>query len=287
MIVFSLARTRRSIPLKSFNNAPNDLNRRAGLSLSPIMYRAREGMTETQGDATDRRTVTRRGFLGGVAAVGLLGSAAPASAQEGTETGTGTTGTPTTEYQLGAQVTGWSGQKPGSIEGTENPTLRLEAGRTYAITWVNLDGQQHQLQVLDADGEPVAESDLVSTQGATGAVEFEAGPGTVAYSCSIHTTSMEGRIRVARGAAATETSSADPGTGTAEATTPTTTEPTPTPATAGTTGTADGGTTTGSNTDDELSPVETPAPGGQPGFGVAAGAAAFLAAGLARLVGGD
>ena len=152
-------------------------------------------MRRCTGEGTDRGTVSRRRFVRGVAAAGILGVAAPAGAQEGTTT---TASPDTTEYELGAQVSAWVGQSPEAVVDEENPTLRLRAGRTYTISWVNLDGQQHQLQVLDGAGEAIAESDVVSTQGATGVVEFEATPEATAYRCSIHTSSMRGRIRVER-----------------------------------------------------------------------------------------
>lgn len=255
-------------------------------------------MTRDTGEGTGRGTASRRRFVRGIAAAGLLGVAGPASAQEGTPTATASPDA--TEYELGAQVSAWVGQSPEAVADEENPTLRLVAGRTYTVSWANLDGQQHQLQVLDGADEVIAESDVVGTQGATSAVEFEATPGTAAYRCSIHTSAMRGRIRVERPGTRTTA-----GTATANRTTASRTETERTPGAEGTTagGTAtattaaaDGAATSSNETDataatdgvattitegEETFGAGGASSGGQPGFGPLAGLAG--AAGLLGL----
>ena len=57
------------------------------------------------------------------------------------------------EIELEARLEGWIGLEPDHIEGIENPTLVLEAGRAYAVTWVNGDGATHDLQFRDPNDE--------------------------------------------------------------------------------------------------------------------------------------
>jgi len=118
---------------------------------------------------------------------------------------TGTTGAlpPSTTIRLGGQVSGWMGQNPGSIDGTSNPTLTLQAGETYTIEWVNLDGISHNFEILDHDQPEYSghivdgvATDPVSTEGATQTVEFTATEEMVRYQCRPHRTGMHGDIEV-------------------------------------------------------------------------------------------
>ncbi|SIR68641.1 hypothetical protein SAMN05421858_3345 [Haladaptatus litoreus] len=56
-------------------------------------------------------------------------------------------------FRFGGHVSGWRGQGPQSIGGQQNPTLQLEAGRTYGVMWQNLDGQPHTFALRDSNGE--------------------------------------------------------------------------------------------------------------------------------------
>jgi glucose/arabinose dehydrogenase len=62
---------------------------------------------------------------------------------------------PGTTIELGGEIPGWVGQAPSSIEGTTNPTLRLQAGAEYTVSWVNLDGAPHDFHVLDSEGNEI------------------------------------------------------------------------------------------------------------------------------------
>ncbi len=74
---------------------------------------------------------------------------------------------PIQEYRLGGRVAGWQGQRPEEIAGQTNPTLSLQAGQMYAMTWENLDGVPHNFAFQDSEGNnlPVI---LPEAAGATG-----------------------------------------------------------------------------------------------------------------------
>ncbi|WP_190303864.1 hypothetical protein [Haladaptatus sp. R4] len=57
-----------------------------------------------------------------------------------------------TEIRLGGKVPGWVGRSPSSIQGKKNTTLTLKPGTKYKISWTDLDGVEHRLQILDANG---------------------------------------------------------------------------------------------------------------------------------------
>ncbi|WP_225335345.1 family 16 glycoside hydrolase [Halomicrobium urmianum] len=121
----------------------------------------------------------------------------------GFETGSTAAIDPSTTIQLGGQVSGWTGQGPASIEGTSNPTLTLQAGETYTVEWVNLDGIGHNFEVLDHDqpdysGHVVdgVSTGTMSTEGETQTVEFTATEEMVRYQCRPHRTGMHGDIEV-------------------------------------------------------------------------------------------
>lgn len=95
--------------------------------------------------------MTRRRLLGG--------SAAP--------TGLVATGGGNEPIELGGQTNGWQGQTASDIEGQTNPTLSLGPGTTYDLTWENLDGQEHELIIEDANGNELNASDSSEEQGET------------------------------------------------------------------------------------------------------------------------
>ena len=104
---------------------------------------------------------------------------------------------PGTTIQFEAQSnSAWTGVAPSEIEG-ENPTLTLAAGETYTVEWTNRNGVQHNFVLEDADGNTVAQTDLVAAEGESETVEFEATDDLVAYYCQPHRVlDMAGEIEV-------------------------------------------------------------------------------------------
>lgn len=106
------------------------------------------------------------------------------------------------EYVLGGEVAGWQGVAPESVEGTTNPTLNLTAGQLYAVTWVNLGGQPHNVVIEDQEGEVLARTDVVSGEGAAQTLVFRAPEGDGTYYCEVHPRSMRGNYSVTANATA-------------------------------------------------------------------------------------
>ncbi|WP_232702872.1 PQQ-dependent sugar dehydrogenase [Halobacterium wangiae] len=146
--------------------------------------------------------VSRRSVLAGVGgagvAFGLLGYGAAAAIQQ-------------TEFRLGGEIGGWQGQTPASIEGVNNPTLELQDGQEYSIVWENLDGQPHNVVVVDADGNQLVRSDIVTEQGATQTVTFTATTEMTEYLCEVHPNTMVGGVSVTDESQTTTTTTEEPG----------------------------------------------------------------------------
>ncbi len=95
-------------------------------------------------DDQQTQTQSRRRFLT-VAGGTLVGMTAVGSAQHnGSQSGS---------FRFGGRVQGWQGQAPNSIKGKKNPTLRLQIGHVYQVTWKNLDGQPHDFALRNSDGK--------------------------------------------------------------------------------------------------------------------------------------
>ena len=138
-------------------------------------------MTRNYLEGTSRRT-----FLKGAAATGALaGLGSIALAQE------------RQEYRLGGEIDGWMGRAPSRIEGQTNPSLELEVGQEYAITWENVDGLPHNVGILDREGNVLQRTEIISEQGATQTLQFTASEEMAEYYCEVHPTSMRGQIRFA------------------------------------------------------------------------------------------
>lgn len=108
--------------------------------------------------------------------------------------------TQTQAIRLGAETDGWQGEAPSDIEGETNPTISLQAGTTYDLTWENLDGEEHELIVADADGNELEASDSSEQEGETVSMTLDvtqqmAGrSGT--YYCEYHPEAMRGEFSV-------------------------------------------------------------------------------------------
>ncbi|QCW02362.1 PQQ-dependent sugar dehydrogenase [Natrinema pallidum] len=101
--------------------------------------------------------------------------------------------------ELGGQTSGWEGVAPEDIADETNPTLELEAGTTYELTWENLDGAAHNIVIVDSEGEDLERTELMSAQGETQTLEFEATSEMAEYYCEPHRATMRGDISVGDG----------------------------------------------------------------------------------------
>ncbi|GAA0474619.1 PQQ-dependent sugar dehydrogenase [Halococcus dombrowskii] len=134
--------------------------------------------------ATGRHATTRRRFLRASAAAGaLVGAGGIAGAQS-----------QPTQIRLGGEIGGWKGRKPEPIADESNPTLQLDAGVDYRITWKNIDGQGHNIALLDGKGEVLKRTEVMNEQGATQTIAFTAREEMTEYICEPHRSSMHGSI---------------------------------------------------------------------------------------------
>ncbi|MFH5798606.1 hypothetical protein [Haladaptatus sp. CMAA 1911] len=166
----------------------------------------------------DQKTQSRRRFLT-VAGGTLVGMTAIGSARQN--------GSQSESFQLGGRVQGWQGQAPNSIEGKKNPTLSLQTGQAYQVTWKNLDGQPHDFALQNSDGKnlkviypnvqtntngggnmgggngggntsppnnAIAKTKIVSKKGATQTLRFVATEDVEHYICTVHPTTMKGKV---------------------------------------------------------------------------------------------
>ena len=177
------------------------------------------GKKRERGNTASRRTILRSAgaasALAGLVGVGGLGRAQAA------------------EIALDGDASGWVGRSPEAIAGETNPTLALEPGRTYRVTWTNADGAPHNFVVADANGNRLASTQIAEAEGASLTAEFEATPAMTTYFCEVHPESMRGRVAVG------ERETADGTTG--EATAEETTTDETAPETEANTGEAEGG----------------------------------------------
>ncbi|WP_436343811.1 PQQ-dependent sugar dehydrogenase [Natronorubrum sp. FCH18a] len=113
--------------------------------------------------------------------------------------------------ELGGETSGWQGVSPDDIADEENPTLDLEEGTTYEVVWENLDGQPHNFVVESEDGEELERTELMSEEGETQSLEFEATSEMAEYYCEPHAGTMRGEISVGDGGDAAEEESDEEG----------------------------------------------------------------------------
>lgn len=99
------------------------------------------------------------------------------------------------EIVLEAYTRGWEGVAPGPIEGETNPTLGLEGGRAYDVTWENGDGGVHNFEFRD-DGEVLGATADLSDEGERLTETLEVDGATSQYVCSYHETQMVGDVVV-------------------------------------------------------------------------------------------
>ncbi|AHF99525.1 hypothetical protein HALLA_12725 [Halostagnicola larsenii XH-48] len=103
------------------------------------------------------------------------------------------------EIELEGQTSGWVGVAPDPIADEENPTLVLFNGQEYTISFENTDGQEHNLQILNGDGDVVDdyETDSISSEGETATLEgVQASDEMTNYICEPHESTMDGQIQI-------------------------------------------------------------------------------------------
>ena len=95
----------------------------------------------------------------------------------------------------------WTGVTPASIEGTDNPTLTLEADAEYTVTWTNENGAPHNFEIVDENDEVLQEvsTDYLATQGESQTVTFTATDDIAEYVCRAHPTRMRAPVELAGG----------------------------------------------------------------------------------------
>lgn len=103
---------------------------------------------------------------------------------------------PDETIELQAVKSAWIGEKPASIKQELNPTLELEAGKTYRVKWLNADGASHNFAIFDSEGNLLVFSPFMHAQARYQTVEFTATEEMVDYYCEVHYLSMRGPIEV-------------------------------------------------------------------------------------------
>lgn len=105
---------------------------------------------------------------------------------------------PGTRVEFRAQTIEWEGIAPASVEDLSNPTLVLEAGERYELGWTDGDGAEHNIQILDTDGNVIDDlrTDLTSDPGNEQVLAFEASEEMAVYTCEPHRSHMQGDIRI-------------------------------------------------------------------------------------------
>ncbi|WP_230198531.1 cupredoxin domain-containing protein [Halopiger goleimassiliensis] len=107
---------------------------------------------------------------------------------------------PETEIELIGETQGWQGEAPDDIADEENPTLTLQEGESYDITWENGDGAEHNIEIRDDNDEVVDDyqTDTMGEEGETQTLEIDEVTDEMAtYVCEPHETTMVGDIELA------------------------------------------------------------------------------------------
>lgn len=103
------------------------------------------------------------------------------------------------DYAFEGFVSAWEGLSPGEIEGTENPTIELEAGESYVFGWLNGDGELHNIAIWDENDNELFATERIDEEGATQTLEFEATTEAAKYVCDVHPTTMVGELVIEGG----------------------------------------------------------------------------------------
>ena len=133
---------------------------------------------------------TRRDFLTAVGLLGLAGATKPVLAREGNESGQ------QNQITLDSSEDGWVGVEPASIRDETNPTLTMQAGQQYELVWVNRDGREHELVIVDAAGEDLVETQSAEQSGVEVRTTFRADERMAEYYCWYHRQTERGAVEI-------------------------------------------------------------------------------------------
>lgn len=101
---------------------------------------------------------------------------------------------PAETFKFVGSVPGWTAQAPQAIQGEQNPTLPIEAGKTYEVVWVNADGAPHNWFMETEDDETLVRSDTIVDAGSWQSVKFVASENMWQYYCQYHPVAMRGDL---------------------------------------------------------------------------------------------
>jgi len=133
---------------------------------------------------------TRRDVLSAVALLGLTGATRPVMAQEGGGSAQ------QNQITLDSSEEGWVGVEPASIRDETNPTLTMQAGQQYELVWVNRDGREHELVIVDEAGEDLVETQSAEQAGVEVRTTFRADERMAEYYCWYHRQTERGAIEI-------------------------------------------------------------------------------------------
>lgn len=149
----------------------------------------------------DTRDISRRSVLKGTAAtgavVGVGGTAVGGYRQLLSDLDVEATtqnSEATRRFELLGIVSGWIGVDPAEIDPRTNPALRLVEGKEYEVFWINGDGNHHNFNILDEEGNALESTGTLIEQGASETLEFTAEPEMASYKCFPHPVQMWGPI---------------------------------------------------------------------------------------------
>jgi len=106
---------------------------------------------------------------------------------------------PAETFKFVGSVPAWVAQAPQEIQGQENPTLPIEAGKTYEVVWVNADGAPHNWFMETENDETLVRSDTIVDAGSWQTVKFVASDNMWQYYCQYHPVAMRGDLEFGGG----------------------------------------------------------------------------------------
>lgn len=99
-------------------------------------------------------------------------------------------------FNLLAIVSGWIGIGPAEINARTNPALRLVEGEDYEVWWLNGDGNHHNFNILNEEGDVLETTGTLTEQGETLSVTFTADSEMASYKCFPHPVQMWGPVEL-------------------------------------------------------------------------------------------
>ena len=128
--------------------------------------------------------------ISAVSLLGLAGATRAALAQEGGESAQ------QNQITLDSSEEGWVGVEPASIRDETNPTLTIQADQQYELVWVNRDGREHELVIVNEAGEDLVETQSAEQSGVEVRTTFRADERMEEYYCWYHRQTERGAIEI-------------------------------------------------------------------------------------------